>query len=154
MSQSNQTEIQARLEKLAFMRSQAFCSGCYQVVTQSHCPTCGSDDFQRFLAGYGVDWGSDWIIRALLCDALTSVDVDAEFEQSLRDCYPETTKLAWIEVDTISALKEADPLSFEMAKSEWVDFETSDERIITFDNGTTYYFTHDIETFLDAHEAA
>lgn len=154
MSSPIQSEIQTRFEKLAYQRSQAFCSSCYHIVTQSHCPTCGTDDFQRLLAGEGCDWGVAHVIESLLRDNLTPINVEEAFEESIRECYAKTTKLAWIEVDTVSAIKELDPISFKLAASEWADNELSDGILTTFDNGCTYYVTSDLESFLDEQEAA
>ena len=67
----------------------------------------------------------------------------------MSDCYPETVKIGWIEYDTVSALKELDPVSWELAQSEWIDNEISDERMITFDNGSQHFWIHDVEQFVE-----
>ncbi len=51
------SELQTRLEQLAYKRTNAFCYSCYQTVKASHCPECGSDDLMRELNGVGVEWG-------------------------------------------------------------------------------------------------
>ena len=59
----------------------------------------------------------------------------------MRDCYPETTQIGWLKYDTVRAIKELDPVSWSMAKSEWIDSEESEDRIVSFDNGSSYYDT-------------
>jgi len=75
----------------------------------------------------------------------TSVDLESAFEDSVRSCYPETTKVGWLEVDAVTALKELDPTSWNLAISEYADAELSDERIMSVNNGTTYYSADDID---------
>jgi hypothetical protein len=145
-------EIQKRLENLAYKKTTPFCSGCYVPALSGVCELCGSDDLQRNLAGE-VEWGVDWVIRSLLCGNLTPVNVDEAFEQSIQDCYPETTKIGWLEYDTVSALKELDPVSWRCAQSEWEIFEESEGNIFSFDGGCTYFWTHDVETYLDENES-
>lgn len=70
------------------------------------------------------------------------------FEQSVTECYPETVKIGWIEYDTVSALKELDPVSWSLALSEYADTETSEGNIVTFDNGECYYWAREIEQFI------
>ena len=153
MSDSN--SLQTRLEKIAYKRTKPFCYSCYKEVTQSHCPTCGSDDFARLLPGEGMDWGVDWVIPTLLRDNLTPVDEDEAFEDFIRECYPETTKIGWLDAyDTVSAIRELDPISWQCEQGSWLDSEVSEEILVTFDNGSTHYTTSDVENFLDEAEGA
>jgi hypothetical protein len=46
-------------------------------------------------------------------------------------------------------LKELDPVSWNIAHSEWIDTEVDDDSLITFDNGSTYYWVTDIEQFIE-----
>ena len=64
------SEIQERLEQLAFKRTNSFCYSCYKAVTASNCPSCGTDDFVRELPGVGVEFGTDWVIRQILSEEL------------------------------------------------------------------------------------
>lgn len=143
-----QSEIQERLEQLAFKRTNSFCYSCYQTVTESHCPTCGTDDFMRELPGVGVEYGISWVIREILSSELEAVDIEGCFEQSICDCYPEDVTVGWMNLDTISVMKEMDPTSWNIAQQEWADSEEQEENIISFDNGSTYYWTHDIKKLL------
>lgn len=88
------------------------------------------------------------MIEHILETELTPVDLESAFEDSVRSCYPETTKVGWLDVDTVTALKELDPISWKLAISEYADAEASDERIMSVDNGTTYYFSDDVEDLL------
>jgi hypothetical protein len=150
---TNTTELQKRLEKLAYKKTIAFCYGCYVQAPLGKCARCGSDDLMRELADEGVEYGVDWVIRSLLSSELTSVNVEEAFEQSMVDCYPETTKIGWLEYDTVSTLKELDPVSWRCAQSDWESSEESDGQIVSFDGGVTYYWTQEVESYLDENES-
>ena len=85
-------------------------------------------------------------MREILREHLTPANTLEAFEQSVAECYPETVKIGWIEYDTVSALKELDPISWDIAHGEWLDTEISDGNIFTFDSGTSHYWHHDVET--------
>ena len=104
-----QSEIQKRLEQLAFKHTNSFCYSCYQTVIEPHCPSCGTDDFMRELSGVGVAYGASWVIREILPSELEAVDIKACFEQSMRDCYPEEVTIGWMSLDAVSVMKEMDP---------------------------------------------
>jgi len=57
-----------------------------------------------------------------------------------------------MELDTVTILKSLDPVSWEMAESEFVDSRVDDGELVSFDNGATYYRIYDIETYLDKAE--
>jgi len=143
------TEIQEKLEKMALKRSIPFCYGCYHEAPTGRCKTCGSDDLMLSMPGIGCEYGSDWVIKAILEAELTPFDLDKAFEDHIRECYPETTQVGWMNLDTVSTMKEIDPVSWNIAQSEWESFEADEETIISFDNGLTYYYTSDIETLLE-----
>lgn len=148
MSQSRSDELMDQLQMLAVNRSIPFCYSCYERAPSGRCPKCGSDDLARELVGEGVDWGTEWIVPILVHDAVEPIDVQADFEESVRQCYPETTKIGWLEYDTATAIRTLDPLSWGLACSEWIDFEVSAGNLMSLNNGSTYYATDDIERFL------
>ena len=76
------TEIQERLEQLAFNRTTPFCYGCYVKAPKGVCPHCNSDDLMRHLEGVGVEWGTDWVIKHILQEELTAIYPDEAFEDS------------------------------------------------------------------------
>jgi hypothetical protein len=152
MTIGTQNDIMARLEKLAFKKTTPFCSGCYCKAPTGTCARCGSDDMQRSLDGE-VDWGVDWVIQSLLSDALTPVDTEAAFEESFEQCFPTTTTVGWLDMDTATILKRLDPISWELAEGEWIDSQMSDEILSTFDNGSSYYWTCEVDAYLDGQEA-
>lgn len=129
------TEILNQLEQIAFKKTIPFCYSCYKECPTGCCKTCGSDDLMRLLRGNGCEYGIDWVIKAMLAEALTPVDLDEAFKQSISECYPETTTVGWIEFDTITVLKEMDPVSWRIAHDEYIDNEASEENLLTFDNG-------------------
>jgi len=144
-------DIQNQLTQIAFKKSKPFCYSCYEVVlTESgHCPTCGSDDNMRLLEGVGVEYGCDWIIEQILKENLTPVDLDEAYEQFMAEVYPETTKVGYMELDTVRLMKEMDPIGWSCGQSDWESQEASDGEIITLDNGSTYYRRYELEDFIE-----
>jgi hypothetical protein len=142
------TEIQVKLIELAFNRSKPFCYGCYKEAPTGTCKTCGSDDLMRITDDNGPEYGTDWIIEDILRAELEPANTEEAFEQSIADCYSETTKVGWLELDTVSVIKEMDPVSWRCAYSEWESQETDEGNIVSFDNGSTYYWLHDVEALL------
>jgi hypothetical protein len=147
------TEIQEQLQKLALKRSLPFCYNDYIECPNGRCPKCGFDDLMRLLPEVGCEYGTAWIIKSILEAELTPVDHDEEFEEFVRQCYPETTKIGWMELDTASVMKDQDPVSWRCAQSEWESQEADDGMIITFDNGSTYYRRDHIEELLRSEAA-
>lgn len=137
------TEIQEGLEKLAYQRSIPFCYHDYIECPTGRCAKCGSDDLMRLVPEVGCEYGSDWIIKHILETELTPADLEESFEQSVRDSYPESTKVGWMEFDTVTLMKEQDPVSWRCALLDYESQEESEENIISL-NGT-YYFRSDIE---------
>jgi hypothetical protein len=146
-------DLKARLEKLAFEKTIPFCYSCYRRAPTGRCERCGSDDLMRELPGHGVEWGLDWVVRSLIQDNLIPANTEEAFEESVSQCYPETMTVGWLQLDTVSILKEMDPGAWDLAESEWIDGELSDGNLITFDNGSSCYWSHQIEEFLDQVEA-
>ena len=142
-------DLKARLDKLAFQKTSPFCYPCYRQAPTGRCERCGSDDLMRELPGHGVDW----VIRSLLRDNLTPANTENAFEESVSQCYPETITVGWLELDTVSVLKEMDPVAWDLAESEWIDSELNEGNLMTFDNGSNYYWSHEIEKYLDESDA-
>lgn len=138
-------EIKEKLEKLALARTIPFCMSCYIKAPQGICPSCHSDDLARWMDGVGLDWNLDFAIEHILMEELTPVDLDAAFEDSIRGCYPETTQVGWLNLDTVEILKSQDPISWKIACDEFIDGLESDEEIMTFTIGSTYYKTSELE---------
>ncbi len=143
------SEIQSKLEQLARKRSTPFCYSCYEEAPSGRCKTCGSDDLMRLVDGIGVEYGTDWVIKHILETELQAVNLEESFEQMIRDCYPETTKVGWCEFDTVDLLKEQDPVSWHCAVSDYESQEAGEGNIITFDNGSTYYNLSDVENIVE-----
>jgi hypothetical protein len=142
------TEIQKQLEELAYKRSIPFCYNDYIECPTGRCSKCGSDDLMRLVRGVGCEYGADWVIKHILETELEAADLEEAFEQSVRNCYPETTKVGWMEFDTVDLMKNQDPISWRCAFSDYESQEESDEQIISFDNGTTYYRIDDINDLI------
>lgn len=143
------TEIQERLDKLAFKKSFPFCYGCYRRAPTGRCEICFTDDLMRETKE-GVEYGTEHVIEEILNEELTPVNLEEEFEESVRQCYPETTKVAWMEFDTATLAKEMDPISWRCALSEYESNEESEGNLISLDGGSTYFRTYEIESLLDS----
>lgn len=142
-----------RLEAVAYKKSMSFCYTCYVDAPTGWCATCGSDDLMRIVHGVACEYGITWIVEHLIKDSLTPVNVDESFEDSIRECYPETVQVGWLTLDVADTIKNEDPISWDLAKSEWIDSELDAETMISFDNGSTCYWTYEVEKFLDESEA-
>lgn len=146
MSKSPRLEaIDLRLHELALERTHPFCYSCYKRAPKGVCISCGSDDLMRELPGVGVDWGCDWVIKSIIETNLDAIDITADFEDYISECYPDPVQVLWMSLDPVSVAKEMDPTSWNMAMSEWLDSEVENEQLMTFDNGTTYYRVNEVE---------
>ena len=141
------TEIKEKLNKLALLRSKPFCYSCYQSTPSGVCPKCHSDDLMRELPGVGVEYGLGWVVEHIVESELTEIDREQAFEDSLEGLYPETTQIGFIEYDTITAMKELDPVAFELAESEYIDSLLDDDQIVEI--GSKYYWTSDVESLVE-----
>ena len=139
----------AELLRIAEHQSKPFCYGCYVAAPSGRCDRCGSDDLMRLVPGVGVEYGLAWVAEHLVSERLTPVDLDTAFDESVSDSYTETVKIGWIEYDVASAIKTLDPVSWDLAKSEWVDNEVSDDALMTFDNGSTFYRVADVKQMIE-----
>lgn len=143
------TEIQEKLEQLAYKLTTPFCYGCYIKAPKDVCTKCHSDDLMRHLEGVGVEWGTSWVIKQILREELTPVHLEEAFEESVRQCYPEEVTVGWVKFNTVEILKSQDPIGWRCALSEYESQEESDGNIMSFDNGSTHYWTHELETLLN-----
>ncbi len=133
---NDQEQIKARLEKLAYTKTKPFCYSCYSTAPTGRCEKCGSDDLMRELAGEGVEYGTSWVIESLVRENLTPINDEEEFEESIRQCYPDTVTVGWLTLDTVNTIRDCDPVSWRCARNEWLDTEEQDGQIISFDGGS------------------
>lgn len=143
------TEIYQKLTELAFKKSKPFCYHCYEVALTGVCKTCGSDDLMRLVDGVGCEYGTDWVVKHILETELKAVDLEESFEQTVRECFPETTTVGWCEFDTVTLLKEQDPVSWCCALSDYESQEADEGNIVSFDRGTNYYWARDVEELIE-----
>ena len=143
------TTIIESLTQIAIGKSIPFCYGCYTRAPTGLCTLCHSDDLMNELPGVAVEFGTDWLVREIIREHLTPANTLEAFEQSVTECYPETVTIGWIEHDTVSALKELDTISWNIAHCEWLESEVSDGNLITFDNGSRHYWVSEIEQFIE-----
>lgn len=143
------SEIQEKLEQLAYKRTTPFCYSCYVKAPTGVCPQCHSDDLMRHLDGVGCEWGTSWVIKHILEEELTPVDTEEAFEESVRQCYPEETQVGWMTLDTVEIMKSQDPTSWRIARDEYESQEEEESNILSFDNGSTYYRANDLEGLID-----
>lgn len=141
-------EIQQALSRFAYKRSIAFCYSCYKEAPSGRCLYCYSDDLIRLLPGVECEYGIDWVIKELIQERLSQVDIEAEFEEEIRQIYPETTQVGWLTLETVETIKTVDQISWHLAQSEWVDNALEEEIITAFDSGEKYYRSSEIEHLL------
>ena len=55
----------------------------------------------------------------------------------------------WLELSTTDILKTMDEVAWDIAKDEYISSLEEDEEVISFDNGSTYFWTHDIENLIE-----
>ena len=67
----------------------------------------------------------------------------------IEGCYPTETKVGWLELSTADILKIMDEVAWDIAKDEYISSLAEDEEVMSFDNGSTYYWTHDIENLIE-----
>lgn len=118
--QNKKEEIMTKLETLAMQKSHPFCYSCYTRAPSGKCKTCGSDDLMRETSG-GVEFGCDWVIKELISENLSPINVDEEFEESIQGIYPETVSVLWMEFDAMTVAKKSDPIAWSLAKDEWLE---------------------------------
>lgn len=141
-------EIQQQLKQIALNRSIPFCYGCYTEAPAGRCQSCGSDDLMRLLPEVGCEYGTEWIVRHILETELEPANLEEAFEESVRGCYPEETKVGWMTFDTVTLMRENDPVGWRCALADYESQMESDEEIISFDHGTTFYLVDRIQKFL------
>ena len=143
-------EIQEKLENIARKRTIPYCSTDGIECPTGRCHKCGSDDLMVLHPGYGVDWGFISAIREIIESELTPANLDDSFEEMIREVYPETTTIGFLQnYDTASAIKELDPVAWDLAKSEYIDSLESEEEIVSFDNGATHFWIRDLEDLIE-----
>ncbi len=143
------SDLKSKLEILASNYSNPFCYSCYHVCPNGRCQSCGSDDLMRSTPN-GCEYGLDWVIEEILNEKLTPVNTEEAFEESVRSTLEnETVTIGWMSFDAVTIMKELDPVSWEIAKSDYENFEESEGNLISMDNGSTYYLTSEIEELLE-----
>lgn len=142
------TELLQKLNKLANIRSTAFCYECYKKCPSGVCPTCQSDDLMRHVEGVGVEYGTGWIVKDIVENELKAIDVEESYEQMIYELYGDTTKVAFSTVDTVAALKELSPTDYRIGLSEHEDYllEDEDQYIELYGN---VYSVSDVEDLVD-----
>lgn len=143
------TEILKKLENLAKECTIPFCMSCYIKASQGVCLSCRSDDLARWMDGVGLDWELNFAIEYILQEELTAIDTEEVFEEMIRSCYPEETVVGWMKFDTCDLMKSQDPISWRIARDEYIDSLEQDEEIMSFDNGETYFRASDLEELLE-----
>lgn len=54
-----------------------------------------------------------------------------------------------MEFSTVDIMKNNDPIYWSMVQSEYVNGLAQDEQLNTFDNGSNYYWIHDLESYIE-----
>jgi hypothetical protein len=143
-------ELRKRLNRLALEKSNAFCYGCYKRVKSPECPSCGSDDLMREMEGVGVEFGTEWIISHLVDQNVSELNAEEAFDELLKDSYGEETKVGPCTFDTVDLIKTMDPTFYRVSLSDYLSSLESDEDIVSFDGGESFFLVKDIEHYLDS----
>lgn len=138
-----------KLKALAWKKSKPFCYGCYKMAPTGRCEICFSDDLMRITEDEGPEFGIDWVVKHMVETNLEPFDTELAFEESVRESYSEAVSVGWMSFDAITVMKTMDPIWWNMAHSEYIDNEVAGEQLITFDNGSSYYRTSDLEDFIE-----
>ena len=79
-------------------------------------------------------------------EELEAIDLDDSFEQMIEDCYGTEVQIGFIKSDVSTAIKNLDPIAWDVAKGEYLDSLIEDVSIVEAGNG--YYWKHELEAFL------
>src|SRR5690606_7790220 len=109
--------------------------------------TCGSDGLMRHLEGVGVEYGTEWDMKDIHEEEVVEVDLEESYEQMIDDLYSEENQIGTIKTGISSAIKELDPIAWDMAKTEHLDSLIEDESVIEFDG--KYYWKHELESLVE-----
>ncbi len=137
-------DIKTKLKELAFEKTTPFCYSCYVKCPSGICKSCGSDDLMRHLEGVGVEYGTDWVIESIVEEELEAIDLEEVFSQMIEESYGEGVQIGCISKSTSLAIKELDPIAWDLAKDEYIDSLGEDESIMEV--GGDYYWIHDLES--------
>ena len=137
--------IKTKLTEKACEETVPFCYHCHMDCPEGTCPGCGSDDLMRHLPGVGVEYGTDWTFPYLL-DGIQEADTGSAFESMLEGCYGDTATVGFLKVGLVRTMKECDPVSWNLAKIDYIDGLVGDESLAQV--GDKYYWTSDIESRL------
>ena len=143
----NEQEIKEKLNELALKRTTPFCYSCYEKCPSGTCKHCGSDDLMRHLEGVGVEYGTNWVIENILEEELEEADLSESFEQMIEECYGEEIQIGFIKTDIVTAMKTLDPVTWEMARDEYIDLLSEESELMNF--ASKAYFKIDLEAYLD-----
>ena len=142
-------ELKTNLEKIALQKSTPYCYLCQADAPTNVCRFCHSDDLARRSEG-GVEFGIDHVVKELIEEHLAPIDCEGYFEASMQDCYSDEVKVGWLTLNTIDVIRTMDSVSWNLAKWEYFDSLEEDGQVISFDNGFSYYWTHEVEQFVEA----
>lgn len=102
------------LTEIALSNSIPFRYSCNICAPSGICTICGREYLMSELPRVAVEYSTDCLLREVMREYLTSANTLDNFEESVAECYPETVNIVWIEYDTVSALQELDPVSWEI----------------------------------------
>lgn len=140
----NKEEIQKKLNDMAFEVTTPFCYSCYIKAPTGRCEECGSDDLMRHMEGVGVEYGTEWVIEEIIDQKLDSINTDEMYEQYLEECYGEEVTIGFIKFNITLAIKNLDPVAYQMGKDEYLKYLLEMESIIEI--GGSYYYVTEIES--------
>jgi len=137
-----------KVNKIATFQTTPFYYSCYQEAPTGICDSCFSDDLMRLKSGSGVEYGLSWVVDELIEEHLTPINLDELFKQMIDDCYGEEIQVGFLKLSTSIVMKDQDPISWNIAQSEYIDGLEQDEELISFDNRANYYWKYDVMNYI------
>ena len=143
------TDLLKKLNKIAYFKTTPFCYSCYQEAPTGTCKSCHSDDLMLLKKDSGVEWGTEWIVEELIDENLNPINSEELFEQMIDDCYGEEVQVGFMTLSTSQVMMDQDPIYWNIAQGEYIDGLVQDEELISFDNGSNYYWKNDVENYIE-----
>lgn len=98
----------------------------------------------RHMEGVGVEYGTEWVIEEIVDQKLKPINTYEVYEQYLEECYGEEVTIGFIRYNIALAIKNLDPVAYDIGKDEYLEYLLEMESIIEISGN--YYYVTDIES--------
>ncbi len=96
------------------------------------------------MEGVGVEYGTEWVIEEIVDQKLKPINTYEVYEQYLEECYGEEVTIGFIRYNIALAIKNLDPVAYDIGKDEYLEYLLEMESIIEISGN--YYYVTDIES--------